>query len=70
MYAGEIVLDDNHFVRVDDWILVDGEARTGYYGSVSAIKDEFLIRYDRKVNEIRWCNTKQRFANRSRRKHV
>jgi hypothetical protein len=57
MYAGEIVLTDDHYVRVFDWLIVDGKQyRSQFYGKMSEVRKDINKKFKTDVKEIRWCN--------------
>ena len=61
MYAGEIVLKDDYYVRVYDWVLVDGRPyRSQFYGKLSEVKKDISNKFKYQVKEIRWCNKNSR----------
>lgn len=57
MFAGEIVLSDDHYVRVYDWVLVDGKPyKSQFYGAMSEVRKDINNKFKHNVKEIRWCN--------------
>lgn len=57
MYAGETVLPEDHYIRVYDWILIDGRPyKSRFYGTLAAVKKDISKKFNREIKEIRWCN--------------
>ena len=61
MYAGEIVLQDSHYVRVYDWLLVDGRPyKSQFYGALTEVRKDIAKKFNREIKDIRWCNKSYR----------
>lgn len=61
MYAGEIVLQKDHFIRVYDWLLVDGRPyKSQFYGACEVVKKDITKKFNKEIKELRWCNKSYR----------